>query len=515
MASTLVVLLAFTAVWSTCTTALNHVYVTPDNGHSCPSGSICHNLSYYVSNPDTYFRSNTIVIFMNGEHQLNKQEPILIEGAHNLTLEGRGEWKAGSEENVMLSTAVIRCTSGIGGFKFIHSSSVTIRGLTFLTCGTKITYNTAVIFVRNVSQFEFHQNSMQGSKVGFLLQVSNCSEVQVTNSSFFDTNHIQNLNPSSAQINYTFGGSSGVAKFVCISMLMVTNSNFTKCCSESTTVKTNLHSDGDLGILINQCKFVHIENLVVQLQHLNTGLMINTHYVKSKVLIRTRFKILNSRFVRNSHMQSILLLRNVLGEIHNSNFSNNFNGLSVVTLTGSRVMFTNCSISNNSNVTGLTAMSHGTVLFRGLNTIQNNSASEGAGIKLLSNSLQLRVIGILHIYDNIAKNGVGGGIYNLLLNNLHIPLYEKPSVTDNYCTIQLPAHGLIHFSGNRAVNGGSDTYGLKLTDCFFRHPRKYIPRVRTGNIYFNTPLVKYLRFNDTDPLSSMSSDPACSYLLLQ
>ena len=141
----------------------------------------------------------------------------------------------------MLSTAIIRCTSGIGGFAFFESFSITIRGLTFLTCGTKAYKSMylskpvyAVIFVVNVFQFEFHQNSMQGSKVGFPLLVINCNNVQVTNSSFFHTNHTQYLNPSSAVINCTYGGGTGFAMFDTISQLEVSSSNFTKSCSEDT-----------------------------------------------------------------------------------------------------------------------------------------------------------------------------------------------------------------------------------------------------------------------------------------
>ena len=387
----LVVLLEFAAVWSTI--AQNQVYVTPDNGHSCPLGSTCHNLSYYISQPDTYFTSNTTIIFMSGEHQLNKQDPVMVVGADNLTLEGRGEWIEGPEENVMLSTAIIRCTSGNGGFAFSNSLSITIRGLTFLTCGTEIHDNKgkayAVIFVVNVVQFKFHQNSMQGSKVGFQLLIDKCNKVQVTNSSFFHTNHSQYLNPSTAAINCTYGD-TGAAMFITISQLEVSDSNFTKSCSEKAcepcfgpitynqvfnatftrltffkfqarfagiyavqptfltitkstfkqgkgtgifisaekspgyfltiqethllnnglghsaedtliyvrcnpnpqqkinivqllssqiiqTVKTDLLTDG-LGILIDDCQYVVIENLVVQLQHLNIGLMINTGF---------------------------------------------------------------------------------------------------------------------------------------------------------------------------------------------------------------------------------------------
>ena len=445
-------------MWSTI--AHNQVYVTPDNGHSCPSGSTCHNLSYYISQPHTYFTSNTTIIFMSGEHQLNRQEPVIVVGADNLTLEGRGDWIEGPEENVMLSTAIIRCTSGKGGFAFSNSLSITIRGLTFLTCGTEIHDNKgkayAVIFVVNVVQFKFHQNSMQGSKVGFQLLIDKCNKVQVTNSSFFHTNHSQYLNPSSAAINCTYGG-SGAAMFTTISQLEVSDSNFTKSCSENTcklcfgsvtsnqvhnatfthltlfkfqarfagiyavqptfltitkstfkqgkgtgifisaekspgyfltiqethllhnslghsaentlmyvhcnpnpqqktntflllssqivqTVKTDLLTN-DIGIVIEGCQYVLIENLFVEIEQFNTGVLINTDfYLQSGKTVQTHFKISNSSFMRNRNMQSVLLIRNVQGQISNSKFSNNFNGLSVVTLTASKVIFTNCSI---------------------------------------------------------------------------------------------------------------------------------------------------------------------------
>ena len=198
MSAVPVVLLVCAAVWSTI--ALDTVYVSPDNGHSCPSGSTCHPLSYYISRSETYFTSNTIIIFMNGEHQLDKQEPVMVVGADNLTLEGQGEWIAGPEETVMLSTAVINCTSGKGGFTFINSSSITIKGLTFLTCGTQsytqcIFYSAndvggcltpyAAIFVMNVKRFQYQQNSIQDSTSGFGLLVYQCDEVKVSSSSFF------------------------------------------------------------------------------------------------------------------------------------------------------------------------------------------------------------------------------------------------------------------------------------------------------------------------------------------
>ena len=254
MSAVPVVLLVCAAVWSTI--ALDTVYVSPDNSHSCPSGSTCHNLSYYISRSETYFTSNTIIIFMNGEHQLDKQEPVIVVGADNLTLEGRGEWIAGPEENVMLSTAVINCTSGKGGFTFDTSSSITIRGLTFLTCGTKsypydiVSYRSdhpnvfapyAAVFVMFVKLFQFYQNSIQDNTQGIGLLVWQCDEVKVSNSSFFNTNQSQFLNSSVIGEGPKCG--TGTAAFIWyvfnnISRLEVSYSNFTKC-------NNSVHCAGD------------------------------------------------------------------------------------------------------------------------------------------------------------------------------------------------------------------------------------------------------------------------------
>ena len=64
------------------------------------------------------------------------------------------------------------------------------------------------------------------------------------------------------------------------------------------------------------------------------------------------------------------------------------------------------------------------------------------------------------------------------------------------------------FSGNKAEIAGSDTYGAVLMNC--TDGFKYVPNIGQSNEtswYFDTPLVSYLHFKNTDRLSSMSSDP--------
>ena len=68
----LLVLLLLLAVPLTAFSTNDVYYVTADDaaGHeqSCPPHQICHNLSYYISQPDSYFTSDTTIIFLEGEH---------------------------------------------------------------------------------------------------------------------------------------------------------------------------------------------------------------------------------------------------------------------------------------------------------------------------------------------------------------------------------------------------------------------------------------------------------------
>ena len=115
----LLVLLLLLAVSSTSFTTTDVYYVTADDvaGHeqSCPPHQICHKLSYYISQPDRYFTSNTIIIFLEGEHRLDGEYPVYVSNVHNLTMKGQGQWPvAGAEETVMQSTVIINCR-GRGG----------------------------------------------------------------------------------------------------------------------------------------------------------------------------------------------------------------------------------------------------------------------------------------------------------------------------------------------------------------------------------------------------------------
>ena len=130
----LLVLLLLLAVPPIAFTTTDVYYVTAHDaaGHEqpCPPYAMCRNLSYYISQPDSYFTSDTTIIFLEGEHSFDREDLVHVSNVHNLTLKGQGQWPvAGAEETVMQSTVTINCTRGRGGFYFIscHNSTVELQ----------------------------------------------------------------------------------------------------------------------------------------------------------------------------------------------------------------------------------------------------------------------------------------------------------------------------------------------------------------------------------------------------
>ena len=159
LAKLLLLLLAVTTAISASFTNTNVFYVTVDDKQSCPPHQICHNLSYYISQPD-FFTSDTIIIFLEGDHKLDKEDLVQVSSVRNLTLKGQGQWPvAGAEETVMQSTVIINCTRGKGGFYFANSQSVTVQGLTVINCGG--IHNKAVFYFTEVYGITFQKNSIQ------------------------------------------------------------------------------------------------------------------------------------------------------------------------------------------------------------------------------------------------------------------------------------------------------------------------------------------------------------------
>ena len=225
-------LLLLLAVPPTAFTTTDVYNVTADDaaGHeqSCPPHQICHNLSYYISQPDSYFTSDTTIIFLEGEHSFDREDPVLnISNVHNLTLKGQGQWPvAGAEETVMQSTVIINCTKGRGGFHFYNSYNITVEGLTVVNCGG---LNSAVFNFSTVQILFFHKNSIQ-HMTGYGLFVVNSDNVIITNCSYYHS-IVCNIGDSSFDSS---GGAVGIGYDTQYSntgyTLKLSHSNMTKCC---------------------------------------------------------------------------------------------------------------------------------------------------------------------------------------------------------------------------------------------------------------------------------------------
>ena len=606
-------------------------YVIPDgHKHSC---TMCHNLSNYISNPESYFTSDTTIIFLEGHHSFDREDLVYVSNVYNLTLKGQGQWPVeGLEETVMQSTVIINCTRERGGFYFTTSDNITVEGLTIVNCGG--VDNQVAILFDNVKTLLFYRNSIQ-HMTGYGLVVRNCGNVTVSDCSYYH----------SASFNFTnefleLGGGLFIQYNELSNMtytLELSRSNMTKCCSYfsgggiyieteskfgrirlvfSDLILLNnkgLESGGGLGVSmsgegnvtfdIDHCLFAN--GSATKTRHTDTSILDGGGAIGCLIAVPTTITIQHSKFEENSspsvgeilcilrqnaslsilnstiintktysklavamildtsaHIElntmrirlSNLLLQGMYltryrnthpttvnptatpsiqiencqfenchnlsanivvlydvpeTEIKNCTFSKNTNGLSVIkVLKGSYNITIKSSIISDNNMTGL-AIFASSVIFSGRNVIQNNSASYGAGI-VLSEPAYIVVHGELLMSNNTADKQ-GGAIYAIELIPIDRTMHPCSIYFDNNSSLMM-------LSGNRAREGGSDMYGVKLMGCENYIINKHLQPQSVQHIqheglrnetswYFDTPLRKYLNFSRTDRLSSLSSDP--------
>ena len=122
-------------------------YVSAPNGTSCPNSSIlCNELAFYINFSESYFTNDTIFYFLEGTHSLEEEKMLLINGVHNITLQGLGEMVQGFHETVMESTVKITCHGASSAIVFLYSIGVNIQSLTISECSI---YASLVNPVRN------------------------------------------------------------------------------------------------------------------------------------------------------------------------------------------------------------------------------------------------------------------------------------------------------------------------------------------------------------------------------
>ena len=105
--------------------AHNTYYVKPTNDTLCP-GEPCLTLSQYIQESGKYFISNTTMLFLPGEHQLDST--LLVENVSSFALQG-------DTSSLPELTSKIVGINRMGNFRFSRVQHLDIRALHFFLCG--------------------------------------------------------------------------------------------------------------------------------------------------------------------------------------------------------------------------------------------------------------------------------------------------------------------------------------------------------------------------------------------
>ena len=113
-------------------------YVEAPGGTPCPRNDSCYDLSHVISHSDRFLTSNTVLTFLEGTHILELDEPIVVSGVSNLTLQGLGEMEDGFHWTVRQSNVFITCEGSKSGIFITDFFNITISKLTIIECGVQI-----------------------------------------------------------------------------------------------------------------------------------------------------------------------------------------------------------------------------------------------------------------------------------------------------------------------------------------------------------------------------------------
>ena len=570
MATLLVFLLLLTVPVSAFASTDVYYVIADDAGHeqSCPPRQICHNLSYYISQPGRYFTSNTTIIFLEGNHSYDREVHVNISHVHNLTLKGQGQWPIkGAEETVMQSTVIINCTRGRGLFIFDRSHSITVESLTVVNCGRD--YQNGVFSFSLVTNVLFLKNSIQ-HMMGCGLTIYSCNNpIVITNCSFYNStalNVSQDPHNSNAIVFAYDGPFSSHGNY----QLDLSYSNITKCRTngygggigfnafggsfklffEHLVLSQNTAAVGggmyfnffgsellvniintdfidNYGHSINDISFEAFSDSQIDFNLLgstivHTGMTYSDYGVSIIsfgdifVTLRDTRMIFANLHLAGFYMKSISGLQ--LMKIFDCQFESSHNVSVILSVLEARTDIINCSFSNNTG-------GNSVIVFfcKGIQNyffencvISNNNMT---GITLIASNAEFSGRNVIQNNRNTEGAGITLSMQAsitvfgelCLYNNTAderggaILLQSSTYAVDHQTECSITVYsGIINFSGNRARKGGSDVYGAVLMGC------DYVPHVGQPNEiswYFDTPLSKHFNFTNTDRLSSMASDP--------
>ena len=477
---------------------------------SCPHNTHCASLSEYAKKAKSYFTSETIMVFLPGDHVLDTN--ITVTNVSRLIM--RGESSSGNIATVVCSGSV--------GLSFTSMVEFKIDSLAFTSCGRKYAIiannNLAIIQVAlylhsthaELVNCSFHDN------LGTALRLYNTSISLAGNTEF-----VQNYVLCGGNL---LGGGGIIAH------------NSTLTFTGNTTFLDNSAScsvGGASYMLYSTVSFQGINNFISNSAGGNGG-VISTHNT-----------ILNSFIENFASGGAIFSLGSTVKFNGTNNFINNSAAGSggAIFANNTALSFSGASHFNNNSANwrggAITTYDNNVLNFSGTSNFINNSASGGGAISTNANS-SLTFNGTIHFANNGHYWGeitAGGGVYmgvnctvSILPNttvhweNNHATLGGAIYVQDvsplSYCTLlvpyvpkeecffQLPGQNLSNsidvkliFKNNSADGAGSVLYGGAIDHCKLTHG---LDSHSSGEVF---DMIVHNKDSEYNTTSNISSDP--------
>ena len=438
---------------------------------SCPHNSTnCTTLSEYAQEAELYFTSNTIVVFLPGDHVLDVN--ITVANVTRLTMHGESSSDA-------IATVV---RNGSVGFSFTNMVNFNIYSLAFTSYSRSWSYtgSNSALFLQS-TQYAKLVNCSFHDNLGTALTVNNTSVTLAENSKFI-RNQCVCQSFSDLEVHELGCGVTAVN-----STLTFTGNSLFHENTQKTSNSSNSYCAGAIWASASSLHFNGTNNFIGNLANGKTG-------VGGAIY---------------AQINTSLSFNGISDFSHNSA---DINGGAINVDRSVVLTFTDTSsFSNNSAPRGgaISAYFNSTLMFDGNMSFTNNGNfpgySLGGAIYLFIDS----TFSITHdttVYwaNNHAK--LGGAIYVVDVNVLiYCGQIDTQLITIEKCFFQLPGQNLssgldvkLIFKNNSADDAGSVLYGGAIDNCKLTGLDSY----SSGEVFD-----MLFQYEDDDTTSSISSDP--------
>ena len=464
---------------------------------SCPHNTHCATLSEYAQEAELYFTSNTTMVFLPGDHTLDKN--ITVVNVSRLTL--RGESSSGNIATVVCSGSV--------GLSFTSMVDFKIDSLTFTSCSRK--------YVIALPDFIPWNVLPSGATLVHAALLLHSTHAELVNCSFHD-----NLGTALVvnNTNITLSGNTFIhnyllEEFVCVSQCMG---------GAVTAVYSNLIFTGNTtflensGIYFRNCTrfsgfysgaILTYNNTIINFNGTSNFINNSADYGGGGAIYTYNNTIINfnaaSNFINNSAVLGGAIYTNnntIITFNGTSNFINNsadYNGGAIYTYNNTIINFNGTSnfINNSADngggaivtynntiinfngtsnfINNLAGWSGGGAIFTYTSTIINfngtsnyidNSADWGGAIYAHTN-ITLTFSRTVNFTNNVASTGRGGGVYL----GLKCTIYTLPNTTMYWENNHAMLGGAIYVHDASPISDCTSVAALvPKEECFFQLP---------------------------------------------